>query len=121
MTTIKKKAHDYVQGIWAELTMIFSNEPWNELKKAIEHGYLRGAKDAIKGLWRDPGELTTFDKHAEIIAVYRTYYKGRWLTIHSIHDASDWQEPNITEIHKGDELLAWMPFPSLPQSITPYL
>ena len=121
MTNIKKKAHDYVQGIWAELTMKFSNEPWNELKKAIEHGYLRDAKDAIEGLWRDPGELTTFDKHAEIIAVYRTYYKGRWLTIHSIHDASDWQEPNITEIHKGDELLAWMPFPSLPQSITPYL
>lgn len=114
MTTIEKKAHDYVQGIWAELAMKFSNEPWNEWMKALKEIYLRGAKDAIEGSWRDPGELTTFEANAEIIAVYRTNYNGRWLTIHNIHDASDWQDPDTKELlHKGDELLAWMPFPKL--------
>ncbi len=109
MKTIEQKAEEYF--------FRFSKTHSHRLmsQKELTDAYEQGAKEALAGQWRKPEELEVYECDsfvAEIIVRYRSKYKGRWLTITSVNAVSEWTD-DYELIHKGDELIAWMPIPEL--------
>ena len=113
MKTIEEKASLHAGKILEKMVDKYQNAPWNEFKDELAQIYLAGATEALKTQWQDPDTLTAFTG-CKVLTRYRTKFQGTWLTITSLQDVEDWTELK-NELHKADDLIAWMPLPELPK------
>ncbi len=109
--SIEEKAQDHAEMAFAKAL----KAPWPEAKQAFADAYLAGATEALASQWRSPEELEGYEcdrYYTKILVKYRAKYNGSWLTITSLNSVDEWTD-NYQEIHKGDDLIAWMPIPEL--------
>ena len=109
MKTIQEKAINHVESVFSNIAEL-TQRPWPEFKDALIELFLAGATEALTSQWQSPDSLASC-KERKVITRYRTKYEGSWLTLMSIEAPEDW-DGNI--FHKGDDLIAWMPIPELP-------
>lgn len=117
MKTIEEKATAYADGAVENTFEIWHLK--DEVIPRIEEAYKAGAREALKSQWHAPEELEEYEcdrRFTKVIAVYRSRYKGSWLTITSATSVIEWTDER-EEIHKGDDLIAWMPIPELPDNL----
>ncbi len=114
MKSIEEKAQDYAEAYKLNGAVCATEA----LLHIVEKSYLAGAAEALASQWRSPEELEGYEcdrYYTKILVKYRAKYNGSWLTITSLNSVDEWTD-NYQEIHKGDDLIAWMPIPELTET-----
>lgn len=106
MKTLEEKAKQRAFEITSSLGLNIA-----ELIVAINDVYIEAANEALQSQWRSSQTIGEC-KDRRVFTIYRTKYGGSWLTIKSVESPESWSSEDI---HKKDDLIAWMPIPELPK------
>ena len=112
MKTIEEKAEEYALQNFAKIGEVAAQRPWPEFLTKIQEIYKDGAHETLVSQWITPDEREP-KANVDFLVLYRTRYKGRWLTIFAVECIIDLPGGyNIFE-REDCEVLAWMPIPRL--------